>query len=140
MYLLIALWVHVYFRLNLFLYRRRSKNIQTVIIARFLQGSFGSTWATMVSGQNFVRIFNRAQFRAGGRNNSRFVAFNTSMVQTHLLPTADLWTPHESVVILFRVCGWLTSRTTGVGCPWLFFLPLPSEGQASAQSWRAGLK
>ncbi|KAJ7132372.1 MFS polyamine transporter [Mycena epipterygia] len=27
-----------------------SKNIQTVIIARFLQGSFGSTWATMVGG------------------------------------------------------------------------------------------
>ncbi|KAJ7881180.1 MFS polyamine transporter [Mycena leptocephala] len=26
-----------------------SKNIQTVIIARFLQGSFGSTWATMVN-------------------------------------------------------------------------------------------
>ncbi|KAK0497399.1 MFS polyamine transporter [Armillaria luteobubalina] len=27
-----------------------AKNIQTVIIARFLQGSFGSTWATMVGG------------------------------------------------------------------------------------------
>ncbi|KAJ7780216.1 major facilitator superfamily domain-containing protein [Mycena maculata] len=27
-----------------------SKNIQTVIIARFIQGSFGSTWATMVGG------------------------------------------------------------------------------------------
>ncbi|KAJ7777218.1 MFS polyamine transporter [Mycena metata] len=27
-----------------------AKNIQTVIVARFLQGSFGSTWATMVGG------------------------------------------------------------------------------------------
>ncbi|KAJ7498000.1 MFS polyamine transporter [Mycena galericulata] len=27
-----------------------SKNIQTVIVARFIQGSFGSTWATMVGG------------------------------------------------------------------------------------------
>ncbi|KAG7444518.1 MFS polyamine transporter [Guyanagaster necrorhizus] len=27
-----------------------AKNIQTVIIARFLQGAFGSTWATMVGG------------------------------------------------------------------------------------------
>ncbi|KAJ7233034.1 MFS polyamine transporter [Mycena rebaudengoi] len=27
-----------------------SRNIQTIIVARFLQGSFGSTWATMVGG------------------------------------------------------------------------------------------
>ncbi|KAJ7708906.1 MFS polyamine transporter [Mycena rosella] len=27
-----------------------AKNIQTVIVARFIQGSFGSTWATMVGG------------------------------------------------------------------------------------------
>ncbi len=34
--------------LNKFIFR--AKNIQTVIIARFLQGGFGSTWATMVGG------------------------------------------------------------------------------------------
>lgn len=50
MYLVIAMWVSRSPMSRTLLSSARAHNIQTVLIARFIQGAFGSTWATMVGG------------------------------------------------------------------------------------------
>jgi len=48
MFVMIAEYVFQFFGCGLFLTSSRAKNIATVVVGRFLQGCFGSTWATMV--------------------------------------------------------------------------------------------
>ena len=56
-FLLMTLMIALYVELRLirdkrasFIHSTRGKNIETVVVARFLQGAFGSTGATMVGG------------------------------------------------------------------------------------------
>ncbi|KAJ7249547.1 major facilitator superfamily domain-containing protein, partial [Mycena haematopus] len=89
-----------------------SKNIQTVIIARFLQGSFGSTWATMYCESNVLFLSTYAS-RASRRGLPMAIFSVAALGGSGLGPLAAGWV-ETNPKLQWRWIQWIQMIICGV--------------------------